>query len=210
MPDANESSRIRLVLKKVAALLFGPYRFNRIYQLSSANLAPDMPSGTSFRGLDGSPPASLLDPKLSERFWYGGDDAYGYGLFLEDSLAAVCWFWGPRRFDDPLLWKLENGDAILVDLLTASSHRGHGLAPLLIKYAAAEMCRNGWSRLYTWVWHTHHASYHAFEKAGWRQIAWVLEIQPFCAGRTLRFCWRKRLKRGHGDAVRPPQRVGIG
>jgi hypothetical protein len=37
-----------------------------------------MPSGTSFRGLDGSPPASLLNLKLGERFWQGGDDAYGY------------------------------------------------------------------------------------------------------------------------------------
>jgi hypothetical protein len=76
IPNVNESStRVRLVLKKVAALLLGPYL---IYQLNSANLARVMPSGTSFRGLDGSPPASLLNLKLGERFWQGGDDAYGY------------------------------------------------------------------------------------------------------------------------------------
>jgi len=190
-------------------VLLGPYRFNRIYRLTSTSVKPAMPPGVSCRSLDGAAPIANVDPKLRERFWYGGDDAYGYGLFLEDNLGAVCWFWGPRRFNDPLLWTLQEGEAIMVDLMTASSYRGQGLAPLLIRYASAEMRRTGWNRLYTWMWHTHYASYHAFEKAGWRQIAWVLEIRPFGIPRKFRFCWRTRMNRQHANPVHPRQ-VGAG
>jgi GNAT superfamily N-acetyltransferase len=186
---------MRRALKKAAVAVLGPYRFNRIYCLTSVIPAPTMPAGMLCRCLDGPPPAPMLDARLKERFWYGGEDAYGYGLFLNESLAAVCWFWGPRRFNDPLLWTLEPGEAILVDLMTASNCRGQGLAPLLIRYASAEMHRMGWNRLYTWMWYTHRASYHAFQKAGWEQVASVLEIAPFGSGRMLRFCWRSRANR---------------
>ena len=144
----------------------------------------------SVERLEDLPSASVNSVELRERFGYSGDDAYGYGLLLDGYLAAVCWFWRPRRFQDPVLWRLAKNEAILVDLVTASQHRGRGLAPLLIRHASADMRRTGWSSLYTWMWHTHHASYHAFEKAGWVQVAWVVEIHPFGVPWTLRLCWR--------------------
>lgn len=194
---------MKRALKKAATLLLGPYRFNRIYRLTSTDCEPAMPPGTNCRRLEGPPPASILDPNLRERFSYAGHDAYGYGLFLDGNLAAVCWFWGPCRFDDPLLWALGKDEAILVDLVTALSCRGLGLAPLLIRYASMEMRRMGWGQLYTWMWHTHRASYHAFNKAGWTQIAWVLEIHPFGMARTLRFCWRTLGNRPRRSTLHP-------
>jgi GNAT superfamily N-acetyltransferase len=152
----------------------------------------------SIQRLEGLPSSSIDDPELREHLWYGGSDASGYGLFLEGNLAATCWFWGPLRFKDSLLWVLGKDEAMLIDVLTASSHRGRGLAPLLIRHASAEMRRIGWNPLYAFIWHSHHASYHAFDKAGWHHIAWVLEIHPFGARRSLRFCWRTRLNRRHG------------
>ena len=71
----------------------------------------------------------------------------------------------------------------MVDLMVARQYRGQGLAPVLIRYASVEMRRSGIGNLYTWVWHSHRASYRTFEKAGWRQIAWVLELR--CAGGRL-------------------------
>ena len=195
MPDLNETSTVRRPLKVLAALLLGPYRFNRIYRLTAIDIEPEIPQGMSVQPLDSLPPASVASVELRDRFWYGGNDAYGYGLFLDGCLAAVCWFWGPRRFQDPLLWRLAKDEAILVDLVTAPHHRGCGLAPLLIRYASADMRRRGWNALYTWMWHTHHASYHAFEKAGWVQIAWVLETHPLRVPWTLRVCWRPLRRR---------------
>ena len=206
MPDPNRWERSRRALKAAAAALLGPYRFNRIYRLTSMPVAPTMPPGISCRRLTGSSAAAAdIDPELRERFWCDGDDAYGYGLFVDGRLAAVCWFWGPRRFNEPLLWVLRTNEAILVDLMTATGNRGQGLAPLLIRHASAEMRRMGWDPLYTWMWHTHSASYRAFEKAGWTQIARVLEIRPLGMARTLRLCWRSR--RSHGAERLPDPRL---
>jgi GNAT superfamily N-acetyltransferase len=177
---------VKRALKEGARLVLGHYRFNRIYQLTYSVSGPAVPHGITFGRLEGLLPASM-STELRDRLCYGGDDAYGYGLFVDGCLAAVCWFWGPQRFKDPLLWSLAKDEAMLVDLVTASDYRGRGLAPVLIRFASGEMHRAGWKSLYTWMWHTHHASYHAFERAGWRQVAWVLEIHPFGMTRTLSF-----------------------
>jgi RimJ/RimL family protein N-acetyltransferase len=190
---------VRRALKKALTVSLGQYRFNRIYRSTSGHSAPVTPPGIRCERLEGTLPTSVADPQLRERFWYGGDDANGYGLFLEDNLGAACWFWGPRRFNDPLLWTLREGEAMLMDVMTATSCRGQGFAPLLIRYASADMWRIGCNLLYAFIWHNHHASCHAFEKAGWRQVAWVLQIQPFGISRVLRFCWSTRLNRGHSD-----------
>jgi GNAT superfamily N-acetyltransferase len=205
MPDTTVGWSVKRAFKEAARLLLGRYRFNRIYRLASTEIEPDVPDGMSFRRLEDLPAASIVSTELRDRFIYGGDDAYGYGLFLHGRLAAVCWFWGPQRFRDTLLWNLDKDEAILVDLLTASSYRGQGLASVLIRYASADMRRTGWNSLYTWMWHTHHASYHAFEKAGWQQVARVLEIHPFGMQRTLRFCWRRRVRRTSWNRSDNPQ-----
>jgi GNAT superfamily N-acetyltransferase len=195
MLDTSEISTVRRPLKVIAALLLGPYRFNRIYRLGVTDIEPEIPQGITVGRLGELPSAAVRSVELRDRFCYSGDDAYGYGLFLDGCLAAICWFWGPQRFEDPLLWRLAGDEAILVDLVTASNHRGRGLAPLLIRYASADMRRTGWNSLYTWMWHSHHASYHAFERAGWEQIAWVLEIRPLGVPWPLRVCWRPLRRR---------------
>jgi GNAT superfamily N-acetyltransferase len=189
--DNSEEASVKRAFKKVVTFLLGPYRFNRIYRLEPNDAERHVPHGVSVERLEGLSRESITSAELRDRFSYGGHDAYGYGLSFEGSLAAVCWFWGPRRFHDPLLWSLENGEAILVDLVTSPAFRGRGLASVLIRCASADMRRAGWQSLYTWMWHTHRASYRAFERAGWHQIAWVLEIHPFGMPRALRFQWRR-------------------
>jgi GNAT superfamily N-acetyltransferase len=203
--DPNGRESVKRALKTVAAALLGPYRCNRIYRLTSMPVEPTMPPGISCHRLEApSAAAADIDPELRERFSYDHDDAYGYGLSRDGCLAAVCWFWVPRRFNEPLIWVLRTNEAILVDLVTASRYRGQGLAPLLIRYASAEMRRMGWDPLYTWMWHTHSASYRAFEKAGWTQIAWVLEIRPLGMARTFRLCWRSFRNRSRASPHNPP------
>jgi GNAT superfamily N-acetyltransferase len=197
--DNSEEARVKRAFKEAVTFLLGPYRFNRVYRWRVNDAELQVPHGMSVERLEGSSFESTPSTELRDRFSYGGHDAYGYGLSFEGCLAAVCWFWGPRRFDDPLLWSLEDGEAIMVDLVTASAFRGQGLASVLIRYASADMRRAGWKSLYTWMWHTHRASYHAFERAGWHQIAWVLEIHPFGIPQALRFQWQ---------AFRRPSPVG--
>jgi GNAT superfamily N-acetyltransferase len=180
---------VKRALKEAATFLLGPYRFNRIYRLVPSDAEQQVPHGISIKRLEGLSRESITNAEL-DRFGYGGRDAYGYGLFFEGYLAAVCWFWGPRRFHDPLLWSLEDSEAILVDLVTASTFRGRGLASVLIRYASADMRRAGWKSLYTFTWHSHRTSQQAFERAGWHQIGWVLEIRPFGSQRALRLQWQ--------------------
>jgi len=185
---------VRRALKEAARLVLGPYRFNRVYRLAVPETAPEVPDGISVGCLENLDPEATVSSELRDRFGYSGKDAYGYGLFVEGCLAAVCWFWGPRRFADPLLWQLEENEAILVDLVTAPNYRGRGLASVLIRCASAEMERAGWRTLYTWMWHTHHASYHAFERAGWRQVlprAPVRNAGLLACGRCIQRCARR-------------------
>ncbi len=181
-------SPLKRALKTVAATALGDYRFNRIYRNERAPANLSLPAGTACSVFK-SPSPDMADDSLLNRISYAGEDSYGFGLFLEGQPAAICWFWGHVRFRDPLLWSLSEGEAIMVDLLTAPQFRGRGLATLLIRYAAIEMRRLGMQNLYTWVWHSHHSSYRAFERAGWRQIAWVLEVHPFGKRQPLRVSW---------------------
>jgi GNAT superfamily N-acetyltransferase len=147
----------------------------------------DPPPGITMGAVDDihsiAPAGSAFQPRSS----YAGFDSSGFALFKNGELACLCWFWGSRRFHDPLLWKLHDGEAILVDLLTAPEFRGQGLAPLLINYASIQMIQRGYSPLYTWMWLTHRASSRSFEKAGWKQVATVAELYPLNLGRAIRF-----------------------
>lgn len=190
MPDHQKP--LKRALKSVARVLLGRYRFNRIYHLTTTPVETSVASEITFRRLQGTPTDRSVDPELLSRFRYAGEDSYGWGLLIGGRLAAVCWFWGPRRFRDRLLWELKPKEAILVDLRTATDCRGRGLAPLLVRHASAQMRQMGWNRLYTWTWHTHQASWRTFEKAGWGQVAWVLEVRPFGRLQTRCFRWKSR------------------
>jgi|SRR5580658_4807672 GNAT superfamily N-acetyltransferase len=187
----------RRVMKKIAGAIFGAYRFNRIYRLDGGignPVLPVLPNNVVCARIE-STPLAVAEHKLLDRIEsYGGEDAHGFGLFLEGRLISSCWFWGHERFRDPLLWKLEPGDVIMVDLVTATAFRGRNFASLLISYAGAAMRQAGFRRMYTWVWHSHYASYHAFEKAGWRHIAWVLQYQLPFAKRPRRVRWAPLLQ----------------
>ncbi|MGH7047040.1 MAG: GNAT family N-acetyltransferase [Stellaceae bacterium] len=190
--DRNGRKLLRQALKRAATLILGRYRLNRIYRMTAVAVEQVMPPGIDCRLLE-DPPASAadVDPELREQFWYGGDDAHGYGLFLEGRLAAACWFWGCHRFTDPGLWVLGKDESFLIEVLTAPRYRGQGLAPLLIQYASGEMFREKYERLFCSIWHNHSASYRAFEKAGWTQVARVIEVRPFGVSPPIRFCLRR-------------------
>ena len=190
--QSSDPRWMRRAVKTVVKILFGGYRINRIYRLTAARIDLPVSPTVILQRIDAPLPAAAVDPKLLERFSYAGDDAYGFGLFVSGELACLCWFWGQRRFNDPLLWMLEEDEAILVDIMTTPKHRGRGFGALLVSYAANEMLKKGMRRLYTWMWHTHRASVRTFEKAGWSQIAWVVEIHPFGMSRPLRIRWWTR------------------
>jgi len=177
------------VFKSIAALLLGRYRINRICGLTWASRPLPLPRDVIMREIDDLASMDGVSPLFRERSWYRGNDAHGFGLFQNEELVCLCWFWGSRRFNDSLLWTLRENEAFLMDLLTAPEFRGRNFAPLLISLASKEMQRLGHSALYSSVWYTNRASLRAFEKAGWRQICVVAEINPLSITRPIRFIW---------------------
>src|SRR5579864_4944885 len=125
----NGASRTKRVLKRVATLLLGRYRINRICRLASDSAVLPSPPGVTMRAVDDLRSIAGVDQLFLDRSWYGGDDAHGFALFQNDELACLCWFWGPRRFNDPLLWTLRENEAMLADIVTAPSYRGRNFAP---------------------------------------------------------------------------------
>jgi hypothetical protein len=99
---------------------------------------------------------------------YGGSEARGFGLDVNGELASVCWYWfGARYQNERGFISLPPGAAKLVQIVTAQTFRGRGLAPILIAGSAQAMYRDGFRPLFARVWHTNQASRAAFRKARW-------------------------------------------
>lgn len=123
--------------------------------------------------------------------WYTGEESVSFGLWENGVLACLCIFWTHRRPRDQIIWRIHEHEAILMEILTLEKFRGQGYAPVLLQYAVQEMKCNRFKSLYAWIWHSNTASVRAFEKAGWRYIAFVIEILPFNTRKILRFQWNK-------------------
>lgn len=115
---------------------------------------------------------------IRDRAWYAGPQAAGYGWYDGVELVAVCFFWWGERYEARNFWPLGPGQAKLVEIVTAESHRGRGIARELIAHASAAMFRQGFERLYARVWHSNHPSLTAFGAAGWQRAATVITCKP--------------------------------
>jgi GNAT superfamily N-acetyltransferase len=99
--------------------------------------------------------------------------------------------WDSTRFRDWKMWRIAERQAIMVDLLTVDGDRRRGLASALIAYAAAEMKRAGYQRLCAWIWHSNLPSIRTFERAGWRWLALVIQVQLLGVGPVIRVSRRR-------------------
>jgi len=180
---------MRDLFKAFATLIFRGYRLSRIYRLDLKALQCARYPEYDLRRINRLDVERCQDEKISERGWYGGENAYGYGLCEQGKLVCMCWFWNHRRFTDQKLWKISPNQAIMVDLVTAEEHRGRGLASILTKYAAEQLKCDGFEQLLTWVWHSNNPSIRTFEKAGWTCIAFVVNLPLFGGKKVIRLAW---------------------
>lgn len=171
-------------LQRVANLLFKEYQLNRIYCLDLAAHPPStpeaLPDGAEIRVIDS--PAQIAaspDQRIRDHAWYAGERAVGYGIWEDGRLICMCWFWlvghasMPGRFA-----ALGETEAVMVDLLTTPPCRGKGYALAIARFAAHDLHARGFSKLWTWVWHSNTPSIRVFTKAGWTYSHFLAEIQP--------------------------------
>jgi len=166
------------VLSYIAHIIFGDYALYRIYQL---DLPPNgqklHTQGFEFKHiLDAGELDMADDPAINQLAGYAGEDAQGFAALVKGRPVSVCWFWSGKRYRKRNFWPLQPHEAKLVQIVTDEGWRGKCLAPLLLSYAANEMNKLGFRRLYARIWRSNHPSIAAFEKTGWQYIAFVIEL----------------------------------
>lgn len=178
------------VLKRLARALFGDYGIYRVYVCEppwlSANDAPSFEVGPLM-------PEELAQAgeELSELDWYFGPECRAFACRDGGALIAVAFFWYGERYRQRNFWPLQTGEAKLVQLLTIRAARGRGAATVLVREATRAMFAQGFSRVFARVWHSNLASVLAFERAGFRRCADVVEVFPLQSARSRQ--WVRRL-----------------
>lgn len=171
------------LLKRLAHALFGDYQLNRIYCLDLTDRPPlaseRLPDGAVIQVIE-SPQqiAASPDKRIRDHAWYAGEHARGYGIWEDDQLICMCWFWMPARPGMPARFsRLSEKEAVMVDLLTTSLCRGKGYAVAITKFAERDLRDKGYSKLWTWVWHSNSPSIRVFSKAGWTYSHFLAEFK---------------------------------
>jgi ribosomal protein S18 acetylase RimI-like enzyme len=176
--------------KVIARRLLGDYQYYRILRVDRDAAKPPAPAGVFVRRLERLDPL-MASPhsEVAELASYRGDQAACFVAEEAGTVVAACWYWFGETYQRRNFWPLRPGEAKLVQITSAAARRGRGIAEALIRTSTVEMLDAGFEALYARVWHSHGASLRAFEKAGWRDHASVIEAQPF--GRRVRFVWWK-------------------
>lgn len=177
---------IKQVAKRLARALLGDYG---IYYVYCAGNAPSIVARTTVRAIGAAEVAAARDQLIAAQAGYAGEGARAFAVCEHGTPLAVCIYWFGERYRSRGFWPLADDEAKLVQIVTAPGARGRGLASTLIAASAAAMRDQGWSQLYARVWHSNSPSCRAFEKAGWRRVALVVEVNPLRLARP----WRMRL-----------------
>lgn len=164
------------LLSRLLRWVLSDYAAYRIYMLERPAVRPEARSdllpaeADALRGTQ-----SAILGKLSD---WGGPGAHGFMLRDDGQPAAVCWYWhGDQYRAKRNFWPLVQGDAKLIELGVRENARGKGLAVKIVVESADRMFALGFRRLFARVWHSHAASYRAFERAGWRNVALVVSYR---------------------------------
>jgi RimJ/RimL family protein N-acetyltransferase len=166
--------------KKLARFLFGEYSAYHVYAFSAGNCRALASHDTDFRfaSLERAQLEASGDPSIAEHANYHGPETYAYACFEDTRIVAVCYFWYGAQYRKRNFWPLGDSEAKLVQVFTVADMRDRGIATHLIAYAADDMLRKGFQRLYARIWHSNKASLKPFQRAGWGRVATVVEIYP--------------------------------
>jgi GNAT superfamily N-acetyltransferase len=165
----------RFLVKSWLGLVAGDYAPYKIFSLE----------------LEPAAPVFHCDPKIELRIIDETAGTVGIAAFIGGERAAICWLWfGERYRRERNFLPLQPDEAKLVHIETAHEFRGHGLAGALLSFAAWEMKRRGFVRLYARVWHNNFPSIRAFTKAGWTYQRFILELEPLRLGRRVRMSFK--------------------
>jgi RimJ/RimL family protein N-acetyltransferase len=171
---------VRAVAKALLGAVFGEYELYRVFATDPAAGTADLWSGAALVDADATLFKGDADSGIRSLADYDGTDAVSFALLREQRPVCGCSYWlGERYRQQRGFWPLRQNEAKLVQITTAASHRGQGLATALIALSSRRMAERDFTRLYARVWHNHEQSLRAFRAAGWNEVALRIGIRPF-------------------------------
>lgn len=175
--------------KRLARAFLGEYSIYCIYSRPLENEAPaEMKPSGNFRleTVDGAAIDASPDPLIREQSDYAGFESRAYACFENGRIVGVCFYWFGGRYLQRNFWPLKEREAKLVQIISLPEVRGRGVATALIDRSSRDMGYCGFERLYARIWHSNTPSLRAFERAGWTEVAVVVELNPFRQRRAIR------------------------
>lgn len=182
----------KTLLKRIARVALGDYGAYYVYcidaqdALAAASSVANEPCGPI-------EPGELANASqyLADVDWYLGEGSDLYGYRIEGQLVGVAVGWFGPRYGDHNFWPLGESEAHLIEMRTTEAARGRGVATVLMRVAAADYARRGFTRIFGRVWHSHEASHKVLSRAGFRKCGRVWQFEPF--GVFPKIQWRRGL-----------------
>lgn len=181
---------MKALAKKLARMVLGEYSAYYVYAQSAQgakHAATQTTSTFSVRKVDASMIHSHADAMIKEQADYAGLEAHAYACFYDNRIVGICFYWFGNRYLQRNFWPLTHGEAKLVQIISLPEMRGRGVATTLVTLSCRDMMQQGFHQTYARVWHSNTPSLRAFERAGWRRIALVIEINPLRRSRPIQF-----------------------
>jgi len=179
-------------LKALLRFFLGDYGAYYIYAASTATADKQL-GKTNLKIVPAEQAALDIDPAplVRKQAAYAGEDARAYACWLDDRIVGVCFYWWGKRYLQRNFWPLRENEAKLVQIITLPEARGLGVATALIAASCQDMGHCGFGYVFARIWHSNFPSWRAFERAGWKRIALVIEINPLRQSKPLRLRFRK-------------------
>ncbi|OOG24900.1 GNAT family N-acetyltransferase [Thioalkalivibrio denitrificans] len=183
----------RGVLKWFLHTSLGDYQYWKVYSVDLPYPYPELPAGVAIREVSPEDLAALVSDEriYGEDYW--GDEALGFGLFVNGELASLQGVWWGERYmreRQGRSWRIPDGAVKTHNLHTISAYRGRGYASLLKRYVLAELGERGFRKVYARIWHSHTNSIRVSRRAGMRLVGAYIEVCPFGKRIELRIPFR--------------------
>ena len=184
------------IFKQLLHLLFGDYAVFHIYTCATATATatpPYSPTTVRFtvREVGAAELARSTDHLICEQAGYLGNDSFAFACFDGERIVGVCFYWFGARYKTRNFWPLAEHQAKLVQIITVPEMRGHQVASTLVALSTHAMLGKGFDCNFARIWHSNTPSLRAFERAGWRYVVTVAEVNPLRVRRPLRFQFKQ-------------------
>jgi len=187
-----KSSSLKTLAKRLAHLALGEYSVYYIYTCSGESTpTPHADPALRVEPVDGATIRASADPEIRDQAGHTGAGAYAHGCFEGERLICVCFCWHGERYQGHDFWPLHDDEAWVEHIYALPGARGRGVAAAVFADFSRDLLDKGFARLYCRIWHSNVPSWRAIERAGWRRVALVVEINPLRRRRAIRL--RRRL-----------------